>query len=162
MCTQNALWQLWTYTVPAPESFICHFRVLYSRGSSCRLESLYSHLGSSQKSSRRKGTQGLLFAAGQVRMGAEQQRACMSEHTELGLRCLSQEQSSGLLKDPNISGCHRLTCSPRASAALVPPVLQCGTIQGKATPDVQAGFASLVYYGCKIQCSRKGQGIGTY
>lgn len=95
-------------------------------------------------------------------MGAEQQRACISEHTELGLSFLSQRQSSGLLKHPNIPGWHSLTCSPRASAALVNPVLQCGTIQGKATPDVQAGFTSLMYYGCKIQRSRKGQGIGTY
>lgn len=70
VCTRNALWQLWTYTVPVSESSICHFRILYSRGSSCRLESLYSHLDSSQKPSRRKDAhqtpQGLLFAGGQV------------------------------------------------------------------------------------------------
>lgn len=133
MCTQNAPWQLWTYTVPVSESFICHFRILYSRGSSCRLESLYSHLGSSQKSSRRKDThqppQGLLFAAGRVRMGAsKQQHVCISGHTELGLRFLTQEQSSGFLKHPNISGCH---CSPRDSAALVNPCCSVGAGRGK-------------------------------
>lgn len=63
----------------------------------------------------------LLFAEGQVRMGVSKQE----------LRFLTQEQSSGLLKHPNISGCHSLTCSPRDGAALVNPCCSVGPDRGK-------------------------------